>query len=141
MKKRELIDGQDPGPSPRWLEGDNQDNARQSKKHERRLATRLGGKRYAGSGNRKWSNHARSDNTDKGDIATPKFHFEHKFTRAASMSIQKEWLEKVTDGSKLRMKDPGLIITFQDQQGQPLQEWVAMPLDVYERLMRKVEET
>ena len=127
-------------PSPKWLDGVHHENSRQSKKHERRLAERLGGKRYAGSGNRRWSNHSRSESTDKGDIATPTFHFEHKFTRADSLSVKQEWLKKVSDGAKMRFKDPGLIITFQDLQGHPEDEWVAMPLEVYERLMAKVKE-
>jgi hypothetical protein len=141
MKKPEETDTEAvKPPSPKWLEGDHHENSRQSKKHERRLAERLGGRRYAGSGNKRWSRHSRSDSTDKGDIATPRFHFEHKFTRADSMSVKQEWLAKVEEGAKLRFKDPGLIVTFQDQYGHPEDEWVAMPLDVFERLMAKVGE-
>lgn len=81
------------------------------------------------------------ESTDGGDLATPKFHFEHKFTRDQSLSIKIEWLDKVEQGAKLKLKDPGLIITFQDQQGHVKKEYVAMPLTVYERLMRKVEQS
>lgn len=144
------------GPRPKWLDGTNYENARQSKKHENRLAALLGGKRYSGSGNRPLSRkryrpvlrdgRSRRDireveATDCGDIATPTFHFEHKFTRDKSLSVKMEWLDKVEEGAKLKMKDPGLIITFQDTQGHPLKEYVAMPLSVYERLMRKAEDT
>lgn len=141
-------------PSPKWLQGTNHENAKIAKKHEYRLAERLGGKRYPGSGNRplvrksyrKVLKGGRSrpgmrevESTDNGDLATPKFHFEHKFTRNESLSVKLEWLDKVEQGAKLKMKDPGLIITFQDQQGHVQKEYVAMPLTVYERLMRKVE--
>ena len=131
------MDQEDQGPKPKWMDGPNRENSRQSKRHELRLSERLGGKRYAGSGNRKWSRNARSENTDKGDITTPTFHFEHKFTRADSLSLKREWLGKVREGAKLHMKDPGMIFTFQDDKGKPSEEWVAMPLDVYERLIRK----
>ena len=50
-----------------------------------------------------------------------------------------EWLDKVEEGAKRKLKDPGLIVTFQDPQGHVLKEYVAMPLMVYERLMRKIE--
>ena len=146
-------------PSPRWLEEDNptnRENSRQSKKHEQRLAARLGGKRYSGSGNRPWARqryrkvlkdgHTRPDmteheDTDCGDLSTPTFHFEHKFTRNSSLSVKLDWLDKVEEGAKHRLKDPGLIITFQGENGEPVKEYVAMPLAVYERLMKKSEET
>jgi len=141
-------------PSPKWLKGDHHENSKVSKKHELRLAERLGGRRYAGSGNRPISRKSyrpvlrggRSrktrevESTDCGDLATPIFHFEHKFTRDRSLSVKMDWLDKVEEGAKRKLKDPGLIITFQDQQGHVQKEYVAMPISVYERLMRKVEE-
>lgn len=153
MKKPEEI-VMKPSPSPKWLKGTNHENSKVSKKHELRLAERLGGRRYSGSGNRPVARksyrkvlkdgRSRSDireveETDCGDLATPKFHFEHKFTRDQSLSVKLEWLDKVESGAKMKLKDPGLIITFQDQQGHVRKEYVAMPIDVYERLMRKVE--
>ena len=147
MKRFEETDTPMKSPSPKWLDGDHHENSRQSKKHERRLAERLGGKRLSGSGNRAWSKNTRLGDpkgfhvgrTDQGDIATPEFHFEHKFTRADSLSVKQSWLSKVSEGAKMHLKDPGLIITFQDQYGHPEDEWVAMPLEVYERLMAKAK--
>jgi hypothetical protein len=140
-------------PSPKWLKGVHHENSKVSKKHENRLAERLGGRRYSGSGNRPISRKSyrpvlkdgRSrkirevEGTDCGDLATPTFHFEHKFTRDQSLSVKLEWLDKVEEGAKRKLKDPGLIITFQDQQGHVLKEYVGMPIAVYERLMRKVD--
>lgn len=152
MKKPESLPR--PAPSPKWLKGVNHENSRVSKKHENRLAARLGGRRFGGSGNqpmvaksyRKVLKGQRSrtdirevEATVNGDLATPEFHFEHKFTRNQSMSIQLEWLEKVEQGARVARKDPGLIVTFQDQQGHVSKEYVAMPLDVYERLMRQAK--
>jgi hypothetical protein len=154
MKKPEKTDTTEVGPRPKWLEGDHHQNSRQSKGHELRLAKLLGGKRYAGSGNRKWSRYTRgrvhkvklkvpdtryNEDTSQGDIATPKFHLEHKFTRASSMVVQLDWLAKVEEGAKRVMKDPGLIFTFQDSLGKPRYEYVAIPLEVFARLMRKLE--
>lgn len=154
MKKLEEIVTK-PSPSPKWLKGTNHENSKVSKKHENRLAARLGGQRYSGSGNRPISRKSyrkvlndgsrrrldlrEVEDTDNGDLATPKFHFEHKFTRNESLSVKLEWLDKVEIGAKGKRKDPGLIITFQDQHGHVLKEYLAMPLTVYERLMRKIE--
>lgn len=153
MKKPEETDTP-ASPSPKWLKGVHTENSKQSKKHENRLAERLGGRRYSGSGNRPASTkryrkvlrdgRSRKDireteATDAGDLATPTFHFEHKFTRDQSLSVKLEWLYKVEDGAKRKLKDPGLIVTFQDNGGRVIKEYVAMPLSVYERLMRKVE--
>lgn len=148
------------GPSPRWLDGKNvnRTNHKVSKAHEKRLAQRLGGKRYSGSGNKKWKTqgHRTADwhsnpefskkntrrgetygheDTDCGDLVAGDFHYEHKFTRAASITLQRDWLEKVTEGATRHMKSPGLIITFQNNRNEPLTEWVALPLDTFERLL------
>lgn len=153
MKKPEETDTE-ASPSPKWLKGTNSENSKLSRKHEQRLAQRLGGKRYSGSGNRPLSRksyrkvlkdgRSRTDfreveSTDSGDLATPDFHFEHKFTRNESLSVKLEWLDKVEVGAKLKLKDPGLIVTFQDGEGRVKKEYVAMPLAVYERLMRKAK--
>ena len=138
-------------PSPKWLKGTNHENAKIAKKHENRLADRLGGKRYAGSGNRPLSRKSyrkvikgekmrtdlvETESTDNGDLATPDFHFEHKFTRDESMSVKLEWINKLEVGAKLKHKEPGLIVTFQDQLGHVKKEYVAMPIETYERLMK-----
>lgn len=160
MSKSEKTDTGPRAPSPKWLEGSHHSNAPKAKAHENRLAKRLGGKRYNGSGNRIWkkaeTRSARTGEkpsaalwtrakpkerkTDNGDLATPKFHFEHKFTRDASMSVKREWLDKVREGAEQHMKTPGLIITFDNTApGSEHEEWAMVPLDVLERLIRKAE--
>jgi hypothetical protein len=117
-------------PTPKYLDA-NYGKYKRSKKHEERLGKRLGGRRIPRSGGLPWS---RSDPTTAGgDVSTPDFHLEHKRTDNASMSVSKEWLIKVREGARRVAKDPGLIVTF-EKKGSPLEEWVMLPLDVFERL-------
>lgn len=145
------------GPQPKWLTGDHHENSARSKKHEMRLSKQLGARRYSGSGNRIKSKYAelkingkkpsdvlvggtRSTKqhppTDKGDFATPKIHFEHKFTRAKSITVQLDWLLKVKEGGVEKAKDPGLIVTFDRGVGVANEEWAFLPLSVVERLLK-----
>jgi hypothetical protein len=118
-------------PVPKYLEP-NHDKYKRSKKHEDRLAKKLGGKRLPRSGGLSWS---RWDSTTaQGDLSTKELHLEHKRTDAASMSVKKDWLEKVADGARRTGKDPGLMITF-EKKGVPPMDWVMIPLDVLQRLM------
>ena len=117
-------------PMPKWMTDDtgNKDRARRSKKHEIRVAGVMGGRRIAQSGARAWSKWDKT--TDQGDIRTPLFHVEHKRTVNASMSIKKEWLDKVSDGAKRSGKDPALVITFEDEVRKKNEDWILVPLDV-----------
>lgn len=125
-------------PSPKWLEGKHHSNTAISKGHETRITKKLGGKKYRGSGNRRWSRWSSTSETDKGDLATPEFHFEHKFTRDKSISLKLEWLDKVGEGARLRKKDPGLIITFHGGPAHAPEDWVMVRLEALEQLLKKV---
>lgn len=104
-----------------------------SKKHEDRLGKRLGGKRIPRSGGMAWSKH--DPTTANGDISVPDFHIEHKRTVKKSMSVEQEWLGKVSDGARRVGKDPALVITF-EKKGQAPEDWIAIPLEVFERLLK-----
>lgn len=121
--------------TPKWLanESGNRTRAKRSNTAERRVASALGGKRIARSGAKSWS---ASDykTTDRGDIQTPLLHVEHKRTDRASMSLQREWLEKVTAGARRTDRAPALVVTF-DQPHQPPQDWLMLPLEVARRLL------
>ena len=119
-------------PEPKWLSDTtgNQQRARRSNKAERRDAKAIGGKRISGSGNRIWSS-SRSK-TDRGDISTPEFHVEHKRTERESLSIKRDWLEKVADGAEDVSKDPALLIAF-ERPHEPPYRWVMVPLEVAQR--------
>jgi len=121
-------------PSPKWLEdgGDRGARTRRSKKSEEKLAGRLGGRRLPGSGNKSWSKHDKT--TAQGDVGVAGFHLEHKETENESIGLKREWLHKVEAGARRTMKDPGLVMKFVRPVGEGDEEYVILPLEVFERL-------
>lgn len=86
------------------------------------------------SGGLAWS---RNDATTAGgDITTKDLHIEHKRVeaRTKSISVKREWLVKVTEGARRRMRIPALVVTFETAQGHA-QDWVMLPLEDAERLL------
>ena len=118
------------GPRPKWLDP-NYDKYKKSKKHETRLANRLGGKRLPRSGGLAWSKWDKT--TDGGDLTNDDFLFEHKMTEAKSISLKRDWLEKVTEGARSKLKDPAMILTFEGNIRAP-KDWVLIPLEIFETL-------
>ncbi len=120
----------------------NYDKYKRSKKHEDRISKKLGGKRLPRSGGLAWASSPTAkpsaNHTLNGDISTPEFHIEHKRTDCASMSVKQEWLEKVSDGARMTGKDPALAITF-EKKGKYTNDWIMIPLEVFERLMKLKE--
>jgi hypothetical protein len=116
----------------------NYDRAKRSNRHEKRLAERLGGRRLPRSGGLARSKWGDSSRTANGDIGTADFHLEHKRTVKDSMSVKREWLAKVSEGARRVLKEPGLVICFENRVGEP-EEWVAVPLAVFERLLAAVD--
>lgn len=130
------MDEERPKPRPRWLDP-NYDKYKRSKKHEVRLANRLGGRRLPRSGGlpcSKWDK-----TTEGGDLANEGFLFEHKRTETKSMSLKVDWLKKVTDGARAKMKDPAMILTFERGLKIP-KDWVLIPLEVFEALVKGDED-
>lgn len=119
----------------KYLENPNHDRARRSNKQERRVASRLGGRRIRNSGGARWSRHDYS--TDDGDVATPEFHVEQKSTQKKSISVKREWLDKVREGARKFGKDPALVLTFDDpnKPAQPPEDWICVPLEVAQRVL------
>lgn len=120
----------------KWLENDNHDKARRSRKQEERIAKKLGGYRLRVSGGAHWSKYDKT--TEDGDIATPELHIEHKRTDKKSLSIKREWLDKVKEGARKFSKTPALVITFEDPHkpyNNP-EDWIVLPLEVVERLLK-----
>jgi|GEM_PF-6463458 hypothetical protein len=132
---------------PKWLDP-NYDRFKRSKKHETRLADKLGGKRLPQSGAKRLSRHAiRAQTGDerpetitlRGDLTIGDFWVEHKRTETATMSIKREWWLQVVDGARAAGQDPALFITFEKHHSpssKPI-DLVVIPLDVFER-MRKL---
>ena len=130
---------------PKWADP-NYDRAKRSKKHELRLAARLGGKRLPMSGAKQATRTAYRPTTStsgrteivtaQGDIVLPDVLIEHKRTETGTMSIKREWWEKVAEGAKASGKEPMLLLTFEYKNrpsAKPI-DLVTIPLEVYERL-------
>jgi hypothetical protein len=79
---------------------------RQSRKHEDRLAKKLGGQRTAASG-AFWNR--------KGDVRTTDWLVEHKWTGKTSFSIKAAVLEKIVNEAILDSRMPVLGISLNDQ--------------------------
>lgn len=127
----------------KWLDNNNLGKATRSRKNEDRVASKMGGRRLPGSGGKYWSKYDTGEGvgfgmaTDDGDLATPEFLVEHKRTDNKSMSIKREWLDKVSEGAARVGKDPALVITFERpaKPGSPAEDWILMPLDVARRVL------
>ena len=119
-------------PSPKWLteKTGNFDRARRSKAHETRVAEALGGRRIPRSGAKRWSKWDKE--TDRGDVETPDFHLEHKRTDRLSLSLKKAWLDQIREGAKRVVKDPGVVVTFEDAKGRS-DAWLLVSLSVAQR--------
>lgn len=123
-------------PSPRWLDGDDRSaKVKRAKKNENRIAKAFGGRRIRGSGNRRWLR-SEDSTTDQGDVTTPDFHIEHKHTIKDSISLKKSWLREVEAGARRRAKDSALVLTFEAENAKERDDYVVVPLSVFERLMR-----
>ena len=125
----------------KWLEP-NADKARRSNNNERRLADRLGGKRVQRSGGKLWSRRAAGTTgtgmTEGGDVALREFFIENKRTELKSMSVKREWLSQIRSAAARVGKDPALIMTFEIER-KPPEDWVAIPIEVFERLRKKID--
>jgi hypothetical protein len=129
-------------PKPKWLEkhGDNATRFKRSKAHETRIGESLSGRRLPNSGAKSWSPRryrgAEATETDDGDIETPDFWIEHKATVTGTMSIKKEYCDKVRIGARKNAKDPAVCFTFENRNGTKKEDWMAVPMEVFKRLCR-----
>lgn len=133
-----------------WI-GKTQTNVKRSKKHERRLAEELGGKREARSGGLAYSAYDRagpygpSARTAGRDITTEMFYIEHKHTIKKAMSFKQEWLEGITKTAKNSLKEPAMIITFEPDPNtteyrDAEQDWAVLPISIFKRLIANKSE-
>lgn len=121
---------------PEWL-NQNRYHAKRSKRHEQRLAAELDGKRVAQSGARRWSpkNLGEVKRTEGADVNTKRFSIEHKFTGKKSLSLKKEWLDKIRETARIASKMPAVIVTFDAPRGPP-EDWVLIPKEIFQRLLK-----
>ena len=90
-----------------------------SQKHERRVESKVGGRRQAGSGNQQWA---------KGDIKTDTHLIECKTTEKKSMSIKAEWLAKITEEAQMEGRMPAVQISFENMQAGVDKDWIMVPM-------------
>ena len=79
---------------------------KQSRKHEDRLAKKLGGKRTAGSG-AFWSR--------KGDVRTAELLIEHKWTGKKSFTLKSDVLEKIVNEAIMDSRKPVLGVSLNNE--------------------------
>jgi hypothetical protein len=132
---------EDPGvvrPRPKSLD-DNYDKFKRSKRHEARLADRLGGRRMPVSGALAWSS---SDPTTLGaDVDSPFLTIEHKRAepKTKSIGVKRDWLRQVCAAANRYMKTPAMILTFEGEKVME-QDWVLLPLPFVERMLKTLED-
>ena len=92
---------------------------RRSRKQEKSLAKRTGGKLVPGSG----------CSYQKGDIkkAFNVIRIEAKTTKHKSFSVTREMVRKIEDASLLNGEVPAIVVEFIDEQGRPQMEVAVVP--------------
>jgi hypothetical protein len=118
-------------------------NRKKSIGHEKRIAKRLGGKtvKNSGAGFRTGQDRIRESGvrTEHADIRTKDFKIEHKFTKHKSISLQKEWLDGIRISAGHSTKYPALGVTFDCPDVSKPDDWILIPLEVFERILGKLE--
>ncbi len=106
---------------------------KESKRQERRVAEKLGGKVQPGSG---------SDLRAKGDVELGEgsFLLEAKRSKYASLRIEAGWLTKISAEAFASGRKPGLAIEL-DVGNDPLTEkdWVLIPASVFRDMLAQHE--
>lgn len=94
---------------------------------EKSVAKKLGGSLTPASG----------AGQSKGDIQLGDFMLECKSTKTDTLSIRRDWLQKVFREALSAGKTPALSLAFTDDTGKSKQhsEWVCVPLSVFKELV------
>ena len=126
------------GPEPKTFDP-NYERYKRSMKEEKRVAKKIRGRTQPRSGGLPWSKHDGS--TAGGDLTGADIHVEHKRVEPGtkSVTIKREWLQKVTKGANRRMKIPAIGVTFEEADGHE-QDWLLLPLEFADRLLQLLEE-
>jgi hypothetical protein len=102
-----------------------------SKKQEKRIAKRSGGRRQPGSG---------SCDHSKGDVKADKILFECKTTNEKSIRVEKKWLIKISREASAQQRDPCLVASFPEMPSGIERDWAILPMKVLRCLIDKAEE-
>jgi len=99
---------------------------KKSQKQEARVAKELDGRAQPGSG---------AIEHLKGDVTTDRFLIEAKRTDKKSISITGEWLSKIDQEALNVGKIPALVFEIGGMNGFAENEWVAVPLSQFKKLI------
>ena len=99
---------------------------KKSKTQETRVAKELGGRTQPGSG---------AFEHFKGDVKTPDYLMEAKRTDKNSITVKGEWLSKIDHEAINAGKKPALVIEIGGMTGFTENEWVAIPLSDFKKLI------
>jgi len=99
---------------------------KKSKRQEDRVARKMGGRTQKGSG---------SVMFHKGDVKTQELLLECKRTDKASMSVKKEWLEKIAKEAVTYDRVPALSIEFDGMAKLVEKDWIMVPSSFLKYLM------
>jgi len=97
-----------------------------SERHEKSLAQAVKGHKQPASG---------AFPGAKGDVKRDDFLFEAKATEKKSMSIKREWLEKIDKQATGQRRLPALEISFSEMAFGVEAEWIMIPRSVWIRLV------
>lgn len=97
------------------------DRVRRSRKGERKLAKRLGGKPEPASGSLLGTG---------GDVGVDDFQLDRKATGRKSIGVSIEMLRKIEDEAALKGREPGLVLVFEKMPRGYYDEWLVIPLKV-----------
>lgn len=108
------------------------DRALSPQDQEERVARVVGGRRVPGSGASMFA---------KGDVRSEHFLVECKRTEHASLSLKKEWLDKISAEAATEGREPALAIEIAggalSAHGE--REWIMIPLRIFRKLTGEEE--
>ena len=121
---------------PKWMDP-NRTKTNKANDTEKRIAKQLGVKRHAKSGGLKWSKWSKE--TQNADLKGKKWAYEVKRTDKKSISIKVDWLQEIEKGAQSTGTNPALVITFDALEKTHQADWVLIPLNVFQGLLKAAE--
>lgn len=100
-----------------------------SKKHEKDIAKKFGGKRIPGSGNISGM---------PGDVSDVTFLHECKATKGGGTQIQAGWVRNISTQALAKNKIPLLQLRFEKQEDPTPKDWVMIPVIDFLGLLEKI---
>jgi len=101
-----------------------------SKKHEKDVEARSGGKRTPGSGNIKGK---------PGDVTDNTFLHECKATHGGGTQIEAKWLKKISLEALVTGRIPLLELRFEAQEAPCSKDWVMLPAMEFQALLDRIK--